>query len=569
MNIVSLCNDRDNIIVFAKERLNDEQQQVFVEHFMLSFTSHTDEFPISSDQAIEWLGYKTKHRFKDCVIKNLVEDIDYKIVFSASGENLKNLGGRPLEIFKISIDGYYTLEMKARTEKGIIVRSYYKQLEKIVYAFGLNQQQKLLEEANRKIEEANQRTKNVQYALEAEKANTARQFKRNVNVEEMCDVVYLYQESIDVIKVGESCNALRREGDHRSSTSNSRVVYTKKCTNHKLLEKVVHHILDQYRIDLKREWFKVSFEIAKEALDCAQLFLDGLVDKCDTIHSKNLFEQFNTIIQELDETPRVMNELLEESEDESDEEEEEEFVPNIKGSNEPLDFDKFIDECCEKGDKLTVFSVDVFGAHRLWGRCCSKPTKDAFYKYLIEKYKRAKIFDPKTQSTLASYRGISLKPITYLKDNPPSDIDSFIEEKCSIGYSLRVSTKNICAAFEKWKNETSDPDYKMCTIEKKRIDGAFSTKFVPACVFTGKQGDYGYFCVELKDAPSTVGLKLAPTMKKPVIKIDMRTNQIVERYDSLTAAAKVIGKSPCYVSVDIRFKKPTGNFIYQFAEKKK
>ena len=98
MDLITLCNQRDNIILFAKERLTDEHQRVFAEHFMLSFTNSTDEFPISGDRAMEWLDYKMKHKFKEFVVKNTTENIHYKIIFTRSGENK---AGRNLSLIHI------------------------------------------------------------------------------------------------------------------------------------------------------------------------------------------------------------------------------------------------------------------------------------------------------------------------------------------------------------------------------------------------------------------------------------------------------------------------------------
>jgi hypothetical protein len=462
--------------------------------------------------------------------------------------------------------------MQARTKNGAIIRSYYLQLEKTIYEYTVYQHNIILNEANLKIDEANRKTQNLQFALEAEKDNLARYMKRAVNRHDAGDVVYIYQESEYMHKIGETSNANNRENDHRASTSKSKIVYTKKCCNKKLLEKVVHHILDQYRIDQRREWFEVSFEIAKEVLNSAQLFLDGLVDRCESIYNTKFYNKLDDLINTLNihdkdnESVIIDNNSIEESIIEKDETIINNTINDLNTKN-PLDFDKFILDCCIIDENLTSFSSDIYGAHRLWSRCCQKTTHDALYKYLKENYKQVKIFDPNTSSTFASFKGFSLKPINYIKDDTISDIDIFIDEKCQFNYSTRVTTKNIYAAFEEWKKCTSDPDYIINPSEKKRIDNAFSNKFVPSKVYDGKKGVLGYFCVELKDYPTNVGRKLAPSLKKKVIKIDMRTKEIIETYESLTAAAKIIGKSPSYVSIDIRFKKPIGNYIYQFLSK--
>jgi hypothetical protein len=159
---------------------------------------------------------------------------------------------------------------------------------------------------------------------------------------------------------------------------------------------------------------------------------------------------------------------------------------------------------------------------------------------------------------------LRVKSISYTKPNPPEDIDKFIEEKCEINYVARVSTKNVYKAFEEWKN---DKDYVLCPKEKQRIDTGFKTRFVPAVVYTGKQGEHGYFFVNLKNLDDNVGFKLAEKLKKKLVKIDIVTKQIVETFESLTAAAKAINRSPSTLSEDIKYKKPRDNFLYQYIEK--
>jgi len=234
----------------------------------------------------------------------------------------------------------------------------------------------------------------------------------------------------------------------------------------------------------------------------------------------------------------------------------------------PNDFDRFIDQCFVKGADSTAFSADVFGAHRLWGRCCMKTTHDALYKYMKANFKSVKVFDPVTTAKLASFKGVALKPIAFEMDEPESDIDRFIRDECKMSYSARVAGKVLFEAFEKWKRTTSDPDYTLTASEKKRVDGAFGTKFLVSNVFNGKQSVLGYFGVCLKDDTSFTGLKLANALKKKVAKVDITTKQVVDTYESLTAAAAVIGKSPCYVSMDIRFQRPVGNYLYQYIDKK-
>ena len=576
MNTLTLFNQRENILAFAKERLSDEHQQIFVEHFLMSISSPDDPFPITGIKAMEWLGFLQKHKFKEMIKKHLRKDVDYKFLLTPSGEqtNLSECGGGRVgghnhEEIRISIDGFKILEMVARTKKGDLIRSYYPMLEKMVYDYSIIQHQKALQEAQQQVT-------NIQYVLEAERENIARKLRRKVNVQESKDVVYIYQEGPNTIKVGECMDVDKREAEHRSSSYLNRIVYAKKCSNRKLLEKVMHHILDQYRIDPQREWFNCTFDVAKEALDVAHLFLDGLVDRCSSIHKNHLCDRLQALFTDVldiqsHETPsnaqqdtspeEVQNQDngIDMHDDESDTEH------DIGNTVNPLDFDRFIDECCTKGCSKYAFTAEVFGAHRLWSRCCLKTTHDALYKYLRTRFTAKKRFDPNTNAMLASIQGISLKPFVRPLSKCNNDVDMFIQECCVTGYTYRIAGKDLYDAYAAWKQERV-PGYELSAEESRRLCRVFSRMFVPASVYVQKMSRRGFFGIDVKGSESNkTGLKLAEKLKKTVHQIDIQTKRIVATYESLSHAARSIGRCNGNLSSDIKYEKPWNGYVFKYA----
>lgn len=579
MNTLTLFQQRDSILAFAKDRLNDDQQKVFVEHFLMSLTAPDDPFPISAEKAMEWLGYERKDKFKNVITKHLKVDIEYKFSLLHPEEQTyrRRRGGHNYEDIRISIDGFKILEMVARTKQGDVIRSYYPQLEKIVYEYSIFQHQKALQEAQTQIQSARQEATNYKYALEAERENIARRLRRRVNTSDMKDVVYLYQEGPTIIKVGEACDLARRESEHRSSSYISRVVYAKQCTNRKLLEKVVHHILDEYRIDPQREWFNVSVEIAKEALDAAQLFLDGMVNRCATIHEHNLCSKMECLFNDVlapkpappPDDPTTKDQGVEEEEHCEEEQSSTESVPIAQDTGDvvnPLNFDKFIEDCCELRDDNYTFSAELFGAHRMWSRCCLKTTVDALYKYLTTRFKTSKRYDVQTGATLAAYDGLVLKPYVAPCNNPPTDIDEFIDDCCVTNYTYRIQGKQLYKAYETWRKTKIAPSYQLNAQENKRLCKEFSKLFVPANVYVDGQSCRGYFGIDLKDSKNlNAGLKLTEKLKKKVLKIDIDTKQVVETYDSLGDAARAHNRCNGNMSSDIRYEKPWNGFLFKYA----
>jgi hypothetical protein len=103
-----ICKERDNIMAYAKEKLNDEHQLVFVEHFMLSFVDPNDKLPIAGEKAMEWLGFSAKNKFKNFVTKNLTET-QYSIFLNPTVEKSRG-AGHLCENIKISVEGFKILE---------------------------------------------------------------------------------------------------------------------------------------------------------------------------------------------------------------------------------------------------------------------------------------------------------------------------------------------------------------------------------------------------------------------------------------------------------------------------
>lgn len=577
MELATICSgNKDSVISFIKERLNDDQQKIFAEHFLLQFMEYDDPFPIDGESAMKWLEYDMKHKFKAFLQKHLEIETEYQILLTHTGEKSRGRS-HDNETFKISVEGFKKLGIKANTNKGERIRDYYFEIEKLIYLYGIHQQKMFLEDAESKLKAANERAQNLQFALEAEKDNMARYENRRVKKHEPGHVVYLGVENHVVminneahnqikVRIGECKDQNNREQEYRTENSSLYFAYSKKCCDKKLLERLVHHILDQYRIWPKREWFQMPFATAKYVLDCAQLFLDGLVDKCENLETSGLYEALKKIIDDLPEQPSGYVPPPVQIDKAQPPSEIKPINVEIGSTVNPYDFDQFIKDNCTIDEANTEFAVDIEGAHRLWARTSDKQVNDALYKYMCEHYKKVKVYDPTTNAKLSSYKGLKLKPCTYKKDDPPCEIDSFVEERCIVGYSERLQTSELYKEFENWK-QTIDTDYKITPNEKRRVDHWFANHFLNAKVYNGQKSVLGHFGVSIKDSEMrNVGKKLTPKLKKAVVKIDIQTKKVVEEYDSLTAAAKVIGKSPAYVSMDIRFKKPVGNFIYQFKD---
>ena len=83
----------------------------------------TEDFVIDLDDIWKWLGFSQKIRAKELLEKYFKLDIDYKKVFTRSGENLT--GGRPSDKFILNVRTFKKMCLKANTSKANEIHEYY------------------------------------------------------------------------------------------------------------------------------------------------------------------------------------------------------------------------------------------------------------------------------------------------------------------------------------------------------------------------------------------------------------------------------------------------------------
>lgn len=327
---------------------------------------------------------------------------------------------------------------------------------------------------------------------------------------------------------------------------NNEIIYSKKTEASKLLERLTHQILRDVRIDQNREWFRASFDQVKEALDIASLIVDVLPTKSS--HNVQHFGLANKIKELLNQIPDNIiyqpsvikppqQQPVPEIEMEMESEEDVVIDENIV-VKDATNFDQFIDECCILDDNATELTINLEGAHRLWSQTQAIDVRFALKRYLKNRFKVAKKIDPTTNSVLTAYKGVKVKPLEFPFSSPPTDIDEFVQANCSFAYYGRTSCKEIYKQFEEWKQQNSDPDYSMCPKEKDRIYKYLGARLLSATIYCGKtQGRHGFFGIVLKGVNEDVGKKCAKKVQKPIVKIDITTRKVVERFESLNSCA--------------------------------
>jgi hypothetical protein len=173
-SITRLTKDYENkFLMKIKEHFNDNQQQLFVASFycFLNYDKKND-FIIDFDNVWKWLGFTRKDSAKKLLEKFFTKEIDFKIVFRQSVENL--FGGRPKENIMLNISTFKKFCLKADTKKADEVHDYYIKLEELLQETideetnELRLQLTYKEEEKIRIEEEKIRIENEKILLEDE-----------------------------------------------------------------------------------------------------------------------------------------------------------------------------------------------------------------------------------------------------------------------------------------------------------------------------------------------------------------------------------------------------------------
>lgn len=105
----------------------DDEQQTFIHHFQL-YLNHNNTnigFLINIDDVWNWLGISRKDNAKRILIKEFIQDVDYKIEHVSTDRR----GGHNKENILMTPETFKSMCMMVNTEKGKATRRYYIKME--------------------------------------------------------------------------------------------------------------------------------------------------------------------------------------------------------------------------------------------------------------------------------------------------------------------------------------------------------------------------------------------------------------------------------------------------------
>jgi prophage antirepressor-like protein len=426
--------------------------------------------------------------------------------------------------------------------------------------------------------------------------------------------VYLYHDKGSIYKVGKTQNIPARENDYSEYSKTGRMIYVKYCINSDLTEKVVHHLLNKYRMITGQEWFKLPDKnLAIQTIDLVVYMLDSNMDNIDSFVYDS-FKKFNlesdnmNIKKDLPEPsrkivvdqPETKEDFLdfdikedieqdqvegsetdaEDIEESSDLDFEEKQLTDTSISVEQRickkkkqlvrqvnikDFDKFIEDCCDLGKDLYDTKVQVRDVYRFWARqALTKEVKQDFEKYLHQRFTSSHHFYEIDSSRRNTFKGIRVKPLIFKPDKAENElqdnIEKFINTECKVDYSYRISFLDFIKYFETYTAKKYS--YK----EKEEIKNYLSDYFFSGSIFTSseekkksnKAGVWG-----LGVAADKFGLKGWAKKNKPVQALDSLGN-VLATYESCMIAAKENNYSYSKMSNYVKYKKLIDGKYFQY-----
>lgn len=541
---------QSKLINKIKNKFSTEEQKLFVASFYCYLNYKKEDFVIDLNGIWKWIGFSSKHKAKELLLKYFTIEIDYKILLNLSGEQVKTNGGAGLnkEQILMTIKTFKKFCMKANTKKSGQIHEYFINLEEALH-----------ETVDEETNELRLQLDNTQYQLEQkqieldnEKKNKNWLLNRRYQHEPAKQCIYLYKDG-DQLKIGKSEKGIAdREKYYSDMSKTGEIVYFQNCLNCNLTEKVLHHILDKYRIIRNREWFNFTEELAIQTIKSVIYIMDSHMDKVDEFIPK-LYNILDIPIPIENETRKV-----------------EKIIEKNKQIKNPMNFDLFIEECCEIVEGMNTAKTYIKDAHRVWSKNSTKETISALNIYLNNKFKSTTILD-KNGVRRNMYKNVKLKPLIYTVSEKNLDyeqfiIDQMVKENIKIDWKSRISYVDFFNYFVEWKS-IHEPHYKLKYFYKKEIQKYLEEKFAGGRVYvsTDAKALHLFGIHGLGHISSKFGYK-EPARTNKIISQYTLDNILIKQWDSLSIASRELDIRISTLSNNARFQTIINEIYYKYED---
>ena len=572
--IIKLTNIyQSKLINKIKNKFNTEELKLFVASFYCYLHYKKEDFAIDFNGIWRWLGFSTKQKAKELLFKYFIIEIDYKIelinmnedktIFNLLGENKlrEETRGRKTDIVLITINTFKRFCMKANTKKAVQIHEYFINLEETLYETLDEESSELrlqLDNKQQQLLDKQYQLEQKQLELEQEKKNKNWLLNRRYNSFKLGDTIYLYKDYKDdtgkefIYKIGKTKNISERENEYSNTSKSGKIVYIQNCLNCDLTEKVLHHTLDKYRTIRNQEWFNFTEDLAIQTIKSVIYIMDNKMETIETFIPK-LYTLLEIPVENKIKVREQVNNIVENNE--------------IKIKN-PMNFDLFIEECCEIIEGINTPRTNIKDAHRIWSKNSTKEIISALTIYLNNKFKSTTVIDENGVKR-NMFKDVKLKSLIYNVSEKNLDYEQFIidqikEENIKIDWRCRISYVDFFNFFIEWKRK-QEPHYKLKHSYKKEIQVYLEQKFAGGRVYVSTDakalhlfGMHGVGHVSTK-----FGYKEPARTNKRVGQYTIE-DILIKKWDSLSIASRELNMTISKISNYARFKTIMNGIYYKY-----
>jgi len=432
----------------------------------------------------------------------------------------------------------------------------------------LKQQKNLIEDKDKELEH----TKNELQKIS--KLKTKKWYDTEAG-DILYGVISNTEDANSIIKLGKAKNGTNREGNYFTHNQTGEMFYIRKCYNCYLAEKVLFHILDKYRIHNNKEWFNISKDLAIYSIDIVCNFLDNFINYSEVLLESNLLENLKNsldIVKNLSDDDKIIY-----NKDEININKNDNIIKTkntIKKIEKPkedvYDFHKFFKENCEIGIDFECSTYDIYGAYRLWSKIVRVENKNKFTEFLNINYKKKRKFFKDIKTSMSIYIGFKVKPFQILQENLNilPKYEEFILTNCDFAYNNKTSVENLIEEWNDWIKDYQDYDYNV--LEERQFKSYINRHFLKTNMkIPSENGSIecnGIWGLKLKKIDLILSKNHKSTSKK-ILKIDVKTQQILEEYDSIMMLYDILKTSRRTIHTYIQLKTIFDEkYMYKFKE---
>ena len=427
------------------------------------------------------------------------------------------------------------------------------------------------------------------------------------------DYIYIWGNSIDdkKFKMGFTKKANDRNSELSRGNIDGKFLHLSPCFECEKYEKIIHSIFSKYRIR-DTEYFEISFDICKNAIDSISMISNAIYENMEHIALFNLSSKIEKLVDEMkkdiktnkkinntndisssgnieqpivndikimDKTNNVSDKITENSSEDNNSEDNNSEDNNanmtIEYENDPErhkilvnsekfllfsrdkfedpnNFEKFIKERCITNNPDNYIDKQTLKhGYMCWvATSISREISGKFDDFMQINYSIKTIFNKDLGCDMQSYIGIKLKDIELLIPKTSNDYYLFLQEKCHLGPNYSITTKELHDEYNKWA-KTKNGKQLALSKDKTKFNKFMENIFYRSQGVGDKnaRGERGFrgLCVNINEHHN---MNTTGKQNKIILKMDAKTNEIIQSWPTLTIAAKELNIGTSSLSQD-------------------